>query len=186
MEALKKVIEKERYTYEDYITWPDEPRCELVDGKIYLMTAPKIKHQRILKKITVKIEGFLENKSCELFVSPIDVRLNHDEGDDTVVQPDLLVVCDENKIDEKGIIGVPDLIIEIISPSSVQIDTMLKFNKYLKAGVKEYWIVDPENKLVIVNTLDKDNYISKTYEENDIIHSKVLVGLEIKLSEVFV
>jgi len=125
----------------------------------------------------------LQGKSCRVFVAPLDVRLfpKEDRSDRTVVQPDLLVVCDEGKLDKGSVNGPPDFIIEIVSPSNTYSELFRKFNYYLKARVREYWVVDPESKIVHVHIYENGHYISKTYNENDRIPVTVLEGLEISL-----
>jgi Uma2 family endonuclease len=183
MQALKK--QDEHYTYADYLTWGDEVRYELIDGEAYAMTAPLRKHQAVSRQLTNKLSDFLEDKPCCLYYAPFDVRLNPDTDDDTVVQPDIVVICDKTKLDDKACLGAPYLIIEIISPSTVQIDRILKYNKYLKAGVREYWIVDPESKSVNVFVLKNGEYVSYAYSDSDVLTSHVLEGCEINLTEIF-
>jgi Uma2 family endonuclease len=104
----------------------------------------------MIGKIYNQFEAFLEGKPCAAFVAPVDVRLNADEKDDTVVQPDILILCDKGKLDDHGVKGAPDLVVEVLSPSSKHYDTVMKLGKYMKAGVRECWLVDPENELVRV------------------------------------
>ena len=120
-----------------------------------------------------------------MYAAPFDVRLNADEADDTVVQPDLLVVCDQSKLDDKGCKGAPDLIIEILSPSTARFDRMLKFQQYLKAGVREYWMVDPLEQIVQVCIWKDGKYFIMAYADTDTVPVSVLPGLEIRLPEVF-
>ena len=181
MEAIQK---KEKYTYADYLTWDDSVRYELVDGVPYAMAAPTVEHQRVSSELHGQLWTFLKGKPCRPFTSPIDVRLNVKKGDDLVVQPDLLVVCDHSKIDKNSINGAPDFIIEILSPSSSSYDCIVKLNKYLDAGVREYWIVDPESKTVQVYILKDGVYMNKSYESGTIPVS-VLDGCVIDLTAVF-
>jgi Uma2 family endonuclease len=177
---------KEQYTYADYLTWNDGVRYELIDGVAYALAAPSTIHQRILRKLSTTIDNFLDGKSCELFVAPYDVRLNTHTFDNMVVQPDLSVICDKLKIDERGCVGAPDLVIEILSPTTARRDLLLKFNIYLEAGVKEYWIVDPESNTVDVFIFENEKYIRNEFTiEGDKIKSNILQGIEIDLSEVF-
>lgn len=120
-----------------------------------------------------------------MFIAPFDVRLNADNTDDTVVQPDVFVVCDKSKLDGKSCKGVPDMIIEVLSPSSLGRDKVLKFNKYQKAGVLEYWIVDPEGRNVTVHVLKNGEYMSKAYGDEETAPVNVLDGCQINLREVF-
>ena len=188
MSALRKSITQEtkRYTYADFCSWDDDKRWELIDGLPYAMAAPLIPHQRASGRIYRQVSNFLHKKTCEIFHAPTDVRLNADTKDDTIVQPDLLVVCDKSKIDNKGIIGAPDLVMEILSPSSsASYDTIVKFMLYLNAGVREYWIVDPVNGAVIVNILRDGTYVAKAYDKTAIVPVSVLEGLSINLADVF-
>jgi len=179
---------KERYTYEDYYSWgEDAPRCELIDGVVYDMSAPTLTHQRISGEIFFQLKGYLRGKTCEAFIAPSDVRLNYDDADDTVVQPDIYVVCDKSKLEDgKSCKGAPDFVIEILSPSNSRHDTCLKLNKYLQAEVKEYWIVDPENKLIIAHRLLDKQYVTTTYTVADReVPVMILEDFAIPISEVF-
>ena len=184
MEAIQR---KERYTYADYESWgEDHPRCELIDGVIYLMSAPTRAHQWISGELFFLLRQFLRDKTCEVYIAPFDVRLNYDTTDDIVVQPDVLVVCDKSKLENgKHLLGVPDFIIEVLSPSNTYHDTNRKLKKYLAAGVKEYWIVDPEDKAVFAHRLVDTVYTITTYDGNDIIPVMILEDFTINLSEVF-
>jgi len=184
------VAEKKRYTYDDYCSWDDDKRWELIDGVPYAMSAPTIRHQEISMNLSREFSIFLRGKKCKVFASPIDVRLNAEKGDDTVVQPDLIIVCDSSKLeDNKACKGAPDLVVEILSPSTASIDLVIKLNKYQEAGVKEYWIVDPESNTVQVFTLEGSNYIVHAYgledEAVDIIPVGISEGFEVNLREVF-
>jgi Uma2 family endonuclease len=174
-----------RYTYEDYLTWNDDNRWEIIDGKAYMMSAPSASHQRIFSRVFNKVYTFLEGRTCEVFPAPFDVRLSADKYDDTVVQPDISIVCDRKKIEPRGCKGAPDFIIEILSPSTTYYDFTIKKEKYLSAGVKEYWIIDPIAKKAIANILENGRYTITLYNETDNIPSHVLQGLEINLTEIF-
>ena len=178
---------RKRYTYTDYASWNDENRCELIDGVAYMLSpAPGLVHQEILGVMHARLFNFLQGKPCKVFVSPFDVRLNAaGDNDDTVVQPDLVVICDKSKLDDKGCNGAPDMIIEILSPSTASRDRVLKFNKYLQAAVREYWIVDPESNSISVFILENGKYIASVYMEKDNIPVHVLEGCVINLTEVF-
>jgi len=183
----------ERYTYADYLTWPDDERWELFAGVPYDMTpAPSLKHQRVLRELFRQIANYLVGKSCEVFSSPFDVRFpvenEPDEKIENLVQPDISVICDKSKLDEKGCRGAPDFIIEILSPSTSRKDRMIKFYTYERFGVKEYWLVSPDDRTVEVFILNKNKKYSRPefYSEEHIIQCKILDGLSINLSEVFV
>jgi Uma2 family endonuclease len=144
-----------RYTFGDYLSWPDGERWELINGIASAMTpAPSTQHQKILVEVTRQFSNFFLEKPCDVFAAPFDVRLprgdEKDELIDTVVQPDIVVVCDPTKIDEKGCKGAPDLVVEIVSPSTVQKDLKEKMALYERAGVKEYWIIHPSDKTVML------------------------------------
>ena len=176
-----------RYTYADYCTWDDDVRYELIDGVPIVMDAPSRGHQGALGEFFGQLWSFLKRKPCKVYMAPFDVRLNADKEDDTVVQPDVIVVCDESKLNEKGCAGVPDLAIEVLSPSNKRHDTFVKYNKYLHVGIREYWIVDLEEKTVTVNILDKDKgvYRSVLYTELDTVPVHVIDGCQIDLHDVF-
>ena len=176
---------EEFYTYEDYLAWDDGERCELIDGVAYMMAAPTILHQGISRELMTLINNFLKGKPCKVFAAPFDVRLfpEEDSSDTTVVQPDIAVICDPLKLlDGKACRGAPDLIIEILSAASIAINRKLKAEKYLEAGVKEYWIVNPEDFEVLVNVLTGPRYVSTLYRDR--VPSTVLPGLVIDLQMV--
>ncbi|MCL1878938.1 MAG: Uma2 family endonuclease [Defluviitaleaceae bacterium] len=177
-------------TYSDYLKLGDDFRCEIIDGQIYAMAAPRIAHQRVAQRIWKQLDAFLAGRRCEAFIAPLDVRLSankRNKHDDTVVQPDVFVLCDKNKIDKKGqsILGAPDMVIEVLSQGSAYVDRVLKHKKYLEAGVREYWIADPDNKTVEVYVLENNRYYSQNYSAPDIIPGHVLEGLKIDLAEIF-
>ena len=152
-----------RYTYADYRSWPDEPRHELVDGVAYAMApAPSRPHQELLLEIARQVANALVGKPYRAFIAPLDVRLPKasevDEKTDTVVQPDLLVVCDERKLDERGVRGAPDWIVEILSPATASHDQIVKLAAYERAGVPEYWLVHPTDRVVTVYRLESGAY----------------------------
>jgi len=173
-----------KYTYSDYYSWDDGERWELIDGVPYAMSpAPTRKHQHVSVALLKQLSNFLENKSCEVYHAPFDVRLNADEEDDTVCQPDIVVICDNSKLDEKGCKGAPDLVVEILSPSSLRMDRVIKLEKYRQAGVREYWIVDPETRSVEAYVLDGKRYYITVYIDEAPV--SVLPGCVIDLKEVF-
>jgi Uma2 family endonuclease len=178
---------EEYFTYADYLEWDTEERYELIDGVSYLMSpAPTPTHQGILAEVARVIGNFLHKKPCKVFVAPFDVRLNAAGADDTVVQPDVLVICDQKKIDSRGCVGAPDLVIEITSPSTGIRDHTIKLEKYLNAGVRECWIIDPDSKTVQVYILQEDLSAKMlTYNAKDVVPVTVLKGLQIHLQEVF-
>lgn len=193
MATSPRLNRKERFTYADYLTWLDDERWEIIDGVAYSMSpAPGTRHQRVSRKLSLALGDFLRDKTCEMFTAPFDVRLSEQHGAsdnyiETVVQPDILVVCDKSKLDERGCNGVPDLIIEILSPSTAKHDTYLKFNLYQKHGVKEYWLVHPNDQTVLVFKLQDSGIYGRVdmYVTGDVVPVSILVGLEIDLGEVF-
>ena len=178
-------IEK-RYTYADYANWDDDNRYELIDGVVYMMSAPSQAHQETIGELFRQLANFLKGKPCKVFLSPFDVCLNaKGDDDDTVVQPDILVVCNMSKLDGKRCNGAPDMAIEVLSPSSKRHDTLLKFNKYMQTGVREYWIVNPIAKTVRVCLLNDGKYDMQDYSATDTIPVHVLNGFLIDMREVF-
>jgi Uma2 family endonuclease len=175
----------QRYTYDDYLTWDDDIRRELIDGIVYEMSAPSWQHQRIGGNLFILFGIYLKDKPCEVFYAPFDVRLTADTYDDTVVQPDLLITCDRLKMEKRGLVGAPDMVVEILSPSTSRYDRTLKFDTYLRAGIKEYWIIDPETKTLAINLLNDGNYITYSYTDEDTVSVHILKDCTINLSEVF-
>jgi len=190
MSDLAQIDEYEknrRYTYADYLKWEGQERFQLINGEVFQMASPSVAHQALLMVLSAKFDNWLQGKSCRAFASPLDVRLfpREDKSDNTVVQPDLLVVCDKSKLGKGSVDGAPDLVIEIVSPSNTHSELFLKFNYYLKAGVREYWVIDPDMKKVVVHIYENGRYISSNYEDNESIPVSVLPGLEISLEELW-
>ena len=177
------------YTYADYKDWELKPgeRYELIRGVPYAMSAPNLPHQRVLRELILEIGNFLKGKPCEVFAAPLDVRLfyEEDESDDTVVQPDIVVICDDEKKGYEGCRGAPDLAVEILSPSNTAIEMERKLNLYREAEIKEYWIADPKNKHIRVYRLANGRYEMEAYSAGDTLRSAALPGLTISLSAVF-
>lgn len=153
-----------KYTYADYKKWDNDERWELIYGEAYNMSpAPRRRHQRISGEIYREIANYLNGKPCEVYNAPFDVRLpfTKDDSDikiDTVVQPDIVVVCDQTKLDAAGCLGAPDLVIEIISESTANRDLKIKFNLYEQVGVKEYWIIFPDENVIQIFKLVNGEY----------------------------
>jgi Uma2 family endonuclease len=181
--------EERKWTYADYKEWELKPgeRFELIDGVAYAMSAPNTEHQGISMLLSAKLYNYFEGKRCRPFAAPFDVRLFYedDESDDTVVQPDLVVVCDPDKLGKEGCRGAPDLVIEILSPSNSAIEMHRKLNLYLEAGVREFWIVYPEDKHVEVYCLNDDRYELRVLRAGDTLTSAFFPGLEIPLEILF-
>ena len=180
------------YTYGDYLNWPDDKRYELIAGQPYLMSpAPSRKHQDVLLPILDQIYNYLKDKKCKVYCAPFDVKLpegkEKDEDISTVVQPDIVVVCDQDKLDEQGCKGAPDLVVEIISTSSVKKDKKIKRELYERHGIKEYWLVDYTQKIVEVFLLDKNNEYGKPdiYTTQDKLSISIFADLNIDLETVF-
>ena len=153
----------EYHTYADYCSWPDDVRYELIDGVAYAMgPAPVRRHQGILLELARQVANILEGSPCRPYIAPFDVRLpKTDEIDDevnTVVQPDLVVICDRAKLDDKGCRGAPDWVVEVLSPSTAGHDQILKRALYQRVGVREYWLVHPVDRIVTIYTLDAGSY----------------------------
>lgn len=180
---------KKTYTYADYLLWQFSERVELIKGYILKMSpAPNRNHQKISMNLSRDLSYFFKSKQCNLYAAPFDVRLPIKSGkkDTTVVQPDLCIICDESKLDEQGCNGAPDLIVEILSASNSKHDIDTKFKLYEEAGVKEYWIVEPYDKMVLVYTLIDEKYIGlKPFSEGEIIDSPLFPDLKLATDEVF-
>ena len=185
MEVGEALPAYKRYTYDDYCSWDDDKRRELIDGIPHAMSAPTIRHQEVSSSLHNLLYNFLKGKPCKVFAAPVDVRLNADSYDDTVVQPDILVVCDRSKLNDRCCVGAPDLVAEILSPSTLVLDKITKHRLYLRTSVREYWIVDPEGKTVSVNILKNGEYATRAYSVSDSVPVHVLDGCVIDLSEVF-
>jgi Uma2 family endonuclease len=184
---------KEEFTYSDYLRWPDNRRWEVIHGTAFDMSpAPSTEHQRVLRKLLVHFDNFLTDTPCEVFSAPFDVRFpegdERDDDIDTVVQPDISVICDGSKIDENGCKGSPDIIIEILSPSTAKKDMQEKFTLYEHHGVKEYWLVFPFEHVIEVFTLSEPGTYGRPaaiYAEDDMLPVGLFPGLEIDLAGVF-
>ena len=180
--------EPENYSYKDLLDMKDKERYELIDGELYLLASPRVIHQEVILEICVQLKEFFKDKTCKPFIAPLDVRLSGQRNDNeeyNVVQPDSFVVCDESKIDSKGILGAPDFIIEVTSPSSETYDHVTKLNLYKKYKVKEYWIISLKSKIINCYLLnDKNEYEARSYNLTDEISSRLFEGLTINLKEV--
>lgn len=181
-----------RYTFADVLAWDEGERAELIDGDVYQMATPSRVHQEISMELARQFANFLEGKPCRVYPAPFGVRLFEREGDrpedvDTVVEPDLCVVCDISKLDDYGCKGAPDLMVEILSPSTRRHDRLVKLDLYQRAGVREYWIVDPEYRSVQVFTRDGTGLLRplEDYSRGDIAQVNVLEGCTINLAQVF-
>ena len=175
------------YTYADYLGWEGPERFQLINGEVFQMASTSVAHQVLSRELLLQFGNWLKGKPCQVFAAPLDVRLfpKADKSDKTVVQPDLLVVCDKNKLGKGAVNGAPDLVVEIVSPSNTHSELFLKFQYYLQAGVREYWIVDPISKKVQVHIYENGHYNSTIYIENIRIPVTVLPGLEITFDDLW-
>jgi Uma2 family endonuclease len=186
-----------RFTYKDYRSWPEDERWELIEGIAYNMcAAPNLNHQDLLMNVGLQAGIRLKGKKCKVYVAPVDVFLPPDphmnEDDvDTVVEPDILVVCDRSKLRPNGIWGAPDWVVEILSPQTQKKDLAEKFNAYERAGVREYWTIDPGARSLVVYVLERDASgrlrfgDGVVYENPQVITCSAVEGLEIDMAEAF-
>jgi len=193
---IKKIDELDftkQYTYADYLTWRFDERVELIRGWISRMSpAPLVNHQRVLMSLSNQIYSYLKEKSCEVFVAPFDVRLTNkrksvpNKSITSVVQPDISVICDPEKLDTKGCIGAPDWIIEILSPGNTRKEMKEKFSLYEENGVREYWIVDPVHLMIQVFDLKNDKYAWRSnYVKEDLIPVGIFEAFAIDTDTLF-
>jgi Uma2 family endonuclease len=181
------------YTYADYLTWQLNERLELIKGWIYKMSpAPRRVHQKIETTLSSRLWNFFENQKCDVYHSPFDVRLiknigQSDQEITTVVQPDISIICDLEKLDDRGCEGAPDLIVEVLSPSTMKKDYYEKFNLYQENGVREYWLVNPEGRSMQIFYLENNEYKEFDTLENkdEIITSKIFPELKFPMTSVF-
>ena len=183
--------EKDRYTFADCLTWGEDERIEIIDGEAVMLSAPTTVHQLISAELMRQLTNYLEGKKCLAIPAPFAVRLFEREGDPpanvrTVVEPDISVICDRNKLDAHGCKGAPDMVIEILSPSNRRHDRLVKLDLYQRAGVREYWIVDAEKQVVLVHTLDEGQYHApKAYTARDTVPVGVLEDCRVDMKTVF-
>ena len=180
------------YTYADYLTWRFQERVELIRGWIYKMSpAPKRLHQKVETALSSRLFNFFKKEHCEVYQSPFDVRLikkgKNDKEISTVVQPDICVICDPEKLDDLGCIGAPDLIVEVLSTSTMKKDYNEKFNLYQENEVKEYWLVNPEGRSLQIFYLEDNEYVEfDTVEDKDeLITSKLFPDLKFTTTDIF-
>ena len=185
---------RQSYTYADYLQWTFEEAVELIRGKVFKMSSPKLIHQQISFQLTSKLAYHSDLKKCQTFYAPLDVRLprpphHHTANDqiDTVVQPDIMVVCDRSKLDDNGIIGAPEWVIEILSPSTFRKDMTLKLEVYEFAGVEEYWMLHPIKQTVLRYVMGPDQcYLPKeVYGIDEVIYPTRFPRLRIELRDIF-
>lgn len=177
------------YSYLDYLRWQFKERVELIRGKVRQMSpAPNTNHQMILSNLGVSLANHFRNSPCRVFFAPFDVRLPIAKPgkDHTVVQPDICVICDVSKLDKQGARDAPDLVVEILSPGNSDHEMHTKFELYEESGVSEYWIVDPEKKVVLVYCLQEGKYNGlRPFVENDTIECRLFPDLNIRVNHLF-
>ncbi|MDO4762789.1 MAG: Uma2 family endonuclease [Flavobacteriaceae bacterium] len=178
------------YSYADYLLWKFKERVELFKGKILKMSpAPSRRHQEISRNLNRALDHFFFNKPCKLYYAPFDVRLPRQSKEDkeiyTVVQPDLCIICDENKLDDKGCIGAPDLVIEILSPGNSKKEMKDKLELYEEAGVREYWIADPNQESILIYVLENGTYRVKKPVVDDFVNSQIFPELRFHTNDIF-
>jgi Uma2 family endonuclease len=179
------------YTYADYLKWTFDDRLELIKGKIFKMTpAPGSAHQRLSLRLSRRVGNYLEGKKCEIFSAPFDVRISRRSKSDkeviTVVQPDICVICDPAKVDDRGCIGAPDIVVEILSPGNNKKELTNKYEVYEEAGVLEYWIIHPYEKTFMKYTLLKGVFqASRLLTMGDEVTTPILPGFVLSLDELF-
>jgi len=190
--SLNELDESLTYSYANYLNWLFDDRLELIKGKIYKMSpAPSRFHQKILTNLFRPIANFLNGKSCDVYTAPFDVRFPKKSKADkdiyTVLQPDLCVVCDKAKLDDRGCLGAPDLVIEILSPGNNQKELLYKYKVYEEFGVKEYWVISPSEQTVLIYTLgEMDKYYpSKLFTLSEEVSSSVLPGFVLSVDTIF-
>lgn len=191
-EVKEPFTEYGRYSYADYLGWQIDEMVELIKGKVFrsASAAPRRIHQEISGKIFARLFNFLENHPCKVYEAPFDVRLpvksNRNEDIDTVVQPDICVICDSSKLDDLGCVGAPDLIIEILSPGNNKKEIKNKYEVYEESGVEEYWIIHPYEHTVMTYTRLEGKFVpSRLFTSGDFIESKSLPGFRLDLEYVF-
>ena len=190
MKAAAKKAVSENLTWADYQQWPDDTRCEIIVGQIYDMTpAPGTAHQEVSANLMYEFCGFFKDKSCRVFAAPFDVRLAEKKESrnncSNVVQPDISIICDPKKIDEKGCVGAPDLVVEILSASTASKDQVKKRRLYERHGVKEYWLIHPIERYAHIYTLKSGTYeLIGVFDDEATLESQIFAGLAVKMAEI--
>lgn len=186
---LSQLDPEGRYSYSEYYQWRFEERVELIRGRVFRMPATNTLHQRVSGMLTMVLGNYFYKQSCQVFMAPFDVRLPQEDQSEiyTVVQPDLSVFCDPKRLDEKGGIGAPDLVIEIIIPGNSHREMREKYEVYEEAGVKEYWLVNPWERIVLVYVLnEKGIFIGlQPLTDEQTLETGLFPGLKIPLGELF-
>ncbi|GAW30543.1 Uma2 family endonuclease [Carboxydocella sp. JDF658] len=182
--------EKKIYTYRDYLAWEGEDKLEIIEGVPYLQASPGREHQRVSMNLSLLLGSYFRDRDCEVYAAPFDVLLlapgESEEDCTNVVQPDLLVVCDQTKLNERGCKGSPDLVVEILSPSTASIDYIKKMALYEKYGVKEYWIVSPKSRTVQIFALVDAHFNEPdTFALGETVSSRLFSALAFPVKEIF-
>ncbi|QDH79550.1 Uma2 family endonuclease [Echinicola soli] len=185
-------IEYGHYSYADYLTWQMEEMVELIKGKVFkkAAAAPRRIHQKVSNELAYLLTDYLKRHNCEVYSAPFDVRFPQQSKADkdiyTVVQPDISIVCDPEKLDDRGCIGAPDLVVEILSPGNNRLELQNKYEVYEEGGVKEYWIIHPDEQTLLVYTLVKGKYVpSQLMTSGDMVRPKAVDGFELDLEDFF-
>ena len=179
------------YTYADYFSWKFEERVELIRGKIFKMSpAPNRFHQELAGDIHTSLNSFLKGQPCRAYIAPFDVRLPRRSKEDkdivTVLQPDICVVCDPSKLDKRGCLGAPDIVVEVLSPGNNAKEMKNKYEVYEEAGVKEYWVVSPQDQTFLIHMLENGKFhLSPVMVTGDVVTSSILPGFSMDLTELF-
>ncbi len=191
--TLPQTTYEAEYTYADYLSWDDQDRWELINGEVWDMSpVPSRLHQEISIRLSSLLYDFFRKRDCSVYAAPFDVRLPEenkaeDHAVTTVVQPDISVICDQKKLDERGCVGAPDLVVEILSPSTAAKDLKVKRALYEEHGVREYWLFHPVDRTVMVYRPEKDGQYGRDeiFDRDDLLGSSLFDGLEIRLTEIF-
>ena len=180
------------YSYADYLTWQREEVVELIEGRVFkkAAAAPKRIHQKVSGELFLRIGNFLKDKKCQVYSAPFDVRFPKASKEDhlihDVVQPDICVICSPEKLDDRGCIGAPDLIVEILSPCNSKTELKHKFKLYESNGVREYWIIHAETQDLLIYSLSNAKYVpSLLLTSGDVVESKVIIGFKLDLEDFF-
>ncbi len=180
---MQQMAQQPIYTEEDYNNLPEDVRAELINGQIYYQAAPNRAHQEILSFLHVEISNYVRSKKgpCKVYPAPFAVKLQDDR--ETIVEPDISVICDPDKLTDRGCTGAPDWIVEIVSPSNSSHDYVRKLNLYASAGVREYWIVNPMQESIYVYHLEETQFETIAYSFRDTVNSRIHGDLKIDFSE---
>ena len=197
MKAIKDFSQLDlngHYSYADYLTWKFEQAIELIRGKVFKMAAPSTRHQVISRELTLALGNHFKHHKCQLFAAPFDVRLfdklkslKTDKNVYTVIQPDLCIICDLQKLDTKGCLGAPDLIVEILSPGNSKREMKIKKDLYAESGVREYWIVDPTSETVSKFNVEGESVFGRPYifVSDELMPSTIFPDFILNLNELF-